>query len=147
MPSWHHRRTPPLPPATAVSSPASLVAVGAVRLARTVHIKRGRTPLIRSTMDRWTKYKRRSTGHVNLVSSLHQPGHSQLSTWRHLNFPAGRPGNFANKPPISGIYKNILPPYKRALPFSGLDPRFSNLSNPRSMAALLHLNPPSFIHN
>jgi hypothetical protein len=28
---------------------------GAVRLARTVQIKRGRTPLIRSTVDRWTK--------------------------------------------------------------------------------------------
>jgi hypothetical protein len=89
-------------------------------------------------------HRRRSTGHVSLASALRQPGHSQLATWRHLSFPASRPGNFANKPPISGIYKNSLPPYKRALPFSGLDPRFSNLSNPRSRAHPFASKPSSF---
>jgi hypothetical protein len=82
-------------------------------------------------------HRRRST-------SLRQPGQSQLATWRHLSFPVGRPGTFANKPPISGIYKNSLPPYKTTLPFSGLDPRFSNLSNPRSRAHPFASKPSSF---
>jgi hypothetical protein len=45
-------------------------------------------------------HRRRSTGYVSLASALRQPGHSQLTTCRHLSFPAGRPDNFANKPPF-----------------------------------------------
>jgi hypothetical protein len=91
--------------------------------------------LIRSTVDRWTK----STGAgPRATSALRElcvnPDTHRSPRGATAASPPAAQAILQISPPVSGIYKNSLPPYKRALSFSGLDPRFSNLSNPRSRA-------------
>jgi hypothetical protein len=134
------RRAPPplpshAPPLAASRRRCRLCGIWAVRSRRTVQIKRDRVPLRRSTVDRWTG----STAPVhrpciNPASASHQPTNRDSPRGASTSHPPAAQA-FLQKGPCSfQNYINALPPYEIAPGFFGLNPRFSNLSNPQSRA-------------
>jgi hypothetical protein len=71
--------------------------------------------------------------------------------WRHHSSPAGRPGNFANKPlpflEFTNIPFHLYKAFQAGPCFYVLNPELHSFHVQQPTLDLLHIRPPSFTHN